>query len=36
VFLTQYQLATVKRRFDTTNLYRLNQSIPPAIDGPGP
>jgi hypothetical protein len=29
------RLAEIKGRYDPTNLFRLNQNIPPAIDGPG-
>jgi Berberine and berberine like len=29
------RLAAIKARWDPTNLFRLNQNIPPAIQGPG-
>jgi FAD/FMN-containing dehydrogenase len=29
------RLVTIKRRYDPTNLFRLNQNVPPAIEPPG-
>jgi Berberine and berberine like len=29
------RLAAVKARYDPTNLFRLNENVPPAADGPG-
>jgi FAD/FMN-containing dehydrogenase len=32
---TWERLAAVKARYDPTNLFRLNENVPPAADGPG-